>query len=115
MSKIDDAIEALLDYQQADMEGVMVLASRQAIHEVCDALRRSSERSDEAMIEAVREVCARQAERFYDNPNLEDHLKPALEVARICGKQISDSIRKLHFNDDFRASVSSHVTEKTDG
>lgn len=47
MSKIDDAIEALLDYQQADMEGVMVLASRQAIHEVCDALRRSSERCEE--------------------------------------------------------------------
>lgn len=30
------AIEALLAYQQADDDGVMVLASRQAIHEVAD-------------------------------------------------------------------------------
>lgn len=37
---IDEAIEALLAYQQADMEGVMVLTSRQAIHEVADELRR---------------------------------------------------------------------------
>lgn len=38
--RIDEAIEALLAYQQADMEGVMVLTSRQAIHEVADELRR---------------------------------------------------------------------------
>ncbi len=30
------AIEALLSYQQADEDGVMVLTSRQAIHEVAD-------------------------------------------------------------------------------
>lgn len=40
MPNIDEAIEALLAYQQADMEGVMVLTSRQAIHEVADELRR---------------------------------------------------------------------------
>lgn len=33
-----EAVKALLNYQQADEEGVMVLASRQAIHEVVDAL-----------------------------------------------------------------------------
>jgi hypothetical protein len=40
MPNIDEAIEALLSYQQADMEGVMVLTSRQAIHEVADELKR---------------------------------------------------------------------------
>ncbi len=34
------ALEALLDYEQADEEGVMVLASRQAIHEVAADLKR---------------------------------------------------------------------------
>lgn len=37
---IDDAINALLAYQQADMEGTMVLTSRQAIHEVANEIRR---------------------------------------------------------------------------
>lgn len=32
------AIKALLNYEQADMDGVIVKASRQAIHEVTDAL-----------------------------------------------------------------------------
>lgn len=40
---IEDALKALISYQQADMEGVMVLASRQAIHEVHDAYRQLSE------------------------------------------------------------------------
>lgn len=40
MPNIDEAIEALLAYQQADMEGVMVLTSRQAIHEVADEIAR---------------------------------------------------------------------------
>lgn len=34
----DKALEALLNYQQADEDGVMVLASRQAIHEVAARL-----------------------------------------------------------------------------
>lgn len=33
-------LKALLDYQQADMEGVMVLVSRQAVHEVADEVKR---------------------------------------------------------------------------
>lgn len=32
------AVKALLSYQQADMDGVMVLVSRQAIHEVVDRI-----------------------------------------------------------------------------
>lgn len=39
---IEDALMALMAYQQADEEGVMVLVSRQAIHEVHDAYRRLS-------------------------------------------------------------------------
>ena len=35
---IKRATAALLDYKQADMDGVMVETSRQAIHEVADAL-----------------------------------------------------------------------------
>ena len=43
---MSDALKALLAYQQADEDGVMVLASRQAIHEVAeshDKLRRTLE------------------------------------------------------------------------
>ena len=31
-----EALKSLMGYQQADMDGIMVLASRQAIHEVSD-------------------------------------------------------------------------------
>ena len=34
------ALEALLNYQQADEEGIMVLVSRQAIHEAADEIER---------------------------------------------------------------------------
>ena len=33
------AVASLLNYQQADQEGIMVLAPRQAIHEVCEVLK----------------------------------------------------------------------------
>lgn len=36
---IDEAIEALLNYSQADADGIMVVTSRQAIHEVVDHAR----------------------------------------------------------------------------
>lgn len=36
----DQALEALMDYEQTDAEGIFVLASRQAIHEVKDELDR---------------------------------------------------------------------------
>jgi hypothetical protein len=48
MPNIDEAIEALLSYQQADMEGVMVLTSRQAIHEVADELKRVRSHAQDA-------------------------------------------------------------------
>lgn len=35
-SKRSSGFRALLDYQQADMDGTMVLVSRQAIHEVTE-------------------------------------------------------------------------------
>ena len=34
---VPSCVEALENYQQADMDGIMVLASRQAIHETIDA------------------------------------------------------------------------------
>lgn len=40
MSDIDAAKEALLDYEAADLDGVIVLASRQAIHEVVEEIER---------------------------------------------------------------------------
>jgi hypothetical protein len=40
MSDTTAAQQALLNYTQADRDGVMVFASRQAIHEVCDELDR---------------------------------------------------------------------------
>jgi hypothetical protein len=36
--RIEDAVRALLQYEQADFDGIIVKASRQAIHEVVDAL-----------------------------------------------------------------------------
>lgn len=44
---MSDAMKALMSYQQADEEGIMVLVSRQAIHEVADlhdAVKAESER-----------------------------------------------------------------------
>lgn len=46
-------------------------------------------------LDAVREICASQAEGFYNNPNLEDHLKPAIEIGKVCGAQIAAAIRSL--------------------
>ena len=40
----DAAITALLNYSQADEDGIMVFASRQAIHEVLDRLAAAEER-----------------------------------------------------------------------
>lgn len=44
LKKVRDALEALLNYQQADIDGVMVLTSRQAIHEVSDYVRATLDR-----------------------------------------------------------------------
>ena len=44
LKQVRDALEALLNYQQADIDGVMVLTSRQAIHEVSDYVRATLDR-----------------------------------------------------------------------
>ena len=58
MSNIRQAIEYLLDYRQADEEGIMVLASRQAIEEVVAAL------NDTLHARAQAEARAEEAERL---------------------------------------------------
>ena len=58
MSNIRQAIEALRDYEQADEEGIMVLASRQAIEEVVAAL------NDTLHARAQAEARAEEAERL---------------------------------------------------
>lgn len=52
---IDDEIYVtmLLAYQQADMDGTMVLASRQAIHETVDALRATKGQLRDALAEVA--------------------------------------------------------------
>jgi len=55
MSEEYGPLEALLDYGQADMEGIIVTTSRQAIHEVADeltALRAENAELREALIHA---------------------------------------------------------------
>lgn len=54
------------------------------------------------VLDAVREMCARQAEGFYNNPDLEEHLKPATEIGKVCGKQIAAAIRSLKLPSDQR-------------
>lgn len=52
MSEEYTALDALLDYGQADMEGIIVTTSRQAIHEVAaelTALRTSNQELREAL------------------------------------------------------------------
>lgn len=49
------ALTALLQYQQADEDGVMVLASRQAIHEVSDYIT-SLQAENAALVEALRQI-----------------------------------------------------------
>ena len=48
----NQALEALLAYQQADEGGVMVLVSRQAIHEVAARLAEAERERDEAKAQA---------------------------------------------------------------
>lgn len=57
----DDAVyvTALLAYQQADFDGTMVLASRQAIHETVDALRETEAKLRDALakVERLKDKC----------------------------------------------------------
>lgn len=58
MSDPKAAQEALLNYTQADMDGIMVLTSRQAIHEVCDEVDRLRA-VNAAMVAFIEKVPAR--------------------------------------------------------
>lgn len=49
-----EAVKALLNYRQADEEGIMVLTSRQAIHEVAARI--------EQLEEALREIATTSAD-----------------------------------------------------
>ena len=53
-SREEAAISALLSYGQADMDGVLVTTSRQAIHEVVDAYRALRDELDAARSERVK-------------------------------------------------------------
>jgi hypothetical protein len=53
----DVALEALLNYSQADQDGIMVMASRQAIHEVADELTRLRAQNA-ALVEALKEIAS---------------------------------------------------------
>jgi hypothetical protein len=87
MPNIDEAIEALLSYQQADMEGVMVLTSRQAIHEVADELKRlrgaaqATTGPREALDALADKVCAKiaQLEHYKANDCQLDHARTIAE------------------------------------
>jgi len=52
--RLTAALAALLDYQQADIDGVMVTASRQAIHEVTDSVMAQQVRIAELEVENKR-------------------------------------------------------------
>lgn len=65
---MSEAVTALLNYSQADEDGVMVLASRQAIHVVVDELKAA---------EAERDRLAERVKR------LEEALRLALKAANL--------------------------------
>lgn len=83
----DKAVEALLAYEQADEEGIEVLASRQAIHEVLDALNEAQSRLRHAEA-ALDLLAARVAE-------LVEALKPFVDVANAYLDPGSTSIAAL--------------------
>jgi hypothetical protein len=62
---MSEALQALLSYQQADEDGVMVLTSRQAIHEVADHLERLR-----TALEEIRDHWANQ----YDHPRKQSEM-----------------------------------------
>lgn len=68
------AHEALMNYQQADMDGIMVLVSRQAIHEVDEELRALSA----ALKRAEQERDAIVAAAFEEATKTDEHLREKL-------------------------------------
>lgn len=62
------ALKHLLQYQQADEEGIMVLTSRQAIHEVADDLQ-ALQAENERLREAINWACGCGEATFDPPPN----------------------------------------------
>ena len=60
MSEQSPAVKALLNYSQADMDGIIVTVSRQAIHEVVDELDTLRTRAEtaEAELTQIKEAIA---------------------------------------------------------
>lgn len=68
--RIEEAVRALLQYEQSDFDGIIVKASRQAIHEVVEAL---ATRDDE--IERLKAVAVAAS----------DYLKATLAISQELG------------------------------
>ena len=67
------ALDALLNYQQADTDGLMVLVSRQAVHEVADAINqmRGMAREGCTAQNAAYRWCERIDQVGFDGPQAE--------------------------------------------
>jgi hypothetical protein len=89
------AREALLRYQQADADGIMVLVSRQAIHEVVDALdaAEARERAIETAFEPV--------QHWYQSD--EEHMRPIED-------RIADAVADLQ--EDRAENIKSKARER---
>jgi len=84
------ALTALLQYQQADEDGVMVLASRQAIHEVSDYIT-SLQAENAALVEAV-ETAFNHIDEVMGDTDPDDEDDPLLlasqALAPFCGDNL---------------------------
>jgi len=75
-NKNNSAVDALLSYTQADEDGVMVFASRQAIHEVISELA-IERQATEAMADKVVDL-----ERQHDQTMM-DYRRELIEIAKL--------------------------------
>lgn len=93
MTDIEDALMALMAYQQADEEGVMVLVSRQAIHEVHDEYRRlSAERA--SVLEECAKIAEEQARQFL-SPEYASNQPFGSTCERFACGEVAKAIREL--------------------
>lgn len=94
---IDDEIYVtmLLAYQQADMDGTMVLASRQAIHETVDALRATKGQLRDARAEVEAHVADRVATALRHGKELEA-AESALSATKAKLEAATAALRQHH-------------------